>query len=171
MSQKHRILLLNGPNLNLLGKREPGIYGSKTLDEIVADLTHNAGELGVTLEHLQSNAEHELVGRIHQAMGQVDFIIINPAAFTHTSVAIRDALLGVAIPFIEVHLSNVHAREPFRHHSYLSDVAKGSFVGWGRWLPIRFNRGRAPVARGLIITDQIKKKENANGYPQNQEAD
>ena len=131
MSQNHRILLLNGPNLNLLGKREPGIYGSKTLDEIVADLKLNASELGVTLEHLQSNAEHELVGRIHQAMGQVDFIIINPAAFTHTSVAIRDALLGVAIPFIEVHLSNVHAREPFRHHSYLSDVAKGVICGLG----------------------------------------
>ncbi|BCS48982.1 type II 3-dehydroquinate dehydratase [Aeromonas jandaei] len=131
MSQNHRILLLNGPNLNLLGKREPGIYGSKTLDEIVADLTLNASELGVTLEHLQSNAEHELISRIHQAMGQVDFIIINPAAFTHTSVAIRDALLGVAIPFIEVHLSNVHAREPFRHHSYLSDVAKGVICGLG----------------------------------------
>lgn len=131
MSQHHRILLLNGPNLNLLGKREPGIYGSKTLDEIVADLQQSAGELGATLEHLQSNAEHELVGRIHQAMGQVDFIIINPAAFTHTSVALRDALLGVAIPFIEVHLSNVHAREPFRHHSYLSDVAKGVICGLG----------------------------------------
>ncbi|HHQ4516040.1 type II 3-dehydroquinate dehydratase [Aeromonas veronii] len=131
MSQNHRILLLNGPNLNLLGKREPGIYGSKTLDEIVADLKLNASELGVTLEHLQSNAEHELVSCIHQAMGQMDFIIINPAAFTHTSVAIRDALLGVAIPFIEVHLSNVHAREPFRHHSYLSDVAKGVICGLG----------------------------------------
>ncbi|MFG0833977.1 type II 3-dehydroquinate dehydratase [Aeromonas bivalvium] len=131
MSQHHRILLLNGPNLNLLGKREPGIYGSQTLDEIVATLQLQAGELGVTLEHLQSNAEHLLLERIHQAMGQVDFIIINPAAFTHTSVALRDALLGVAIPFIEVHLSNVHAREPFRHHSYLSDVAKGVICGLG----------------------------------------
>ncbi|MGL5303379.1 MAG: type II 3-dehydroquinate dehydratase, partial [Aeromonas sp.] len=102
-----------------------------TLDEIVTDLKLNASELGVTLEHLQSNAEHELVSRIHQAMNVVDFIIINPAAFTHTSVAIRDALLGVAIPFIEVHLSNVHAREPFRHHSYLSDVAKGVICGLG----------------------------------------
>ncbi len=131
MSQNHRILLLNGPNLNLLGKREPGIYGSKTLDEIVADLKLNASELGVTLEHLQSNAEHELVGRIHQAMGQVDFIIINPAAFTHTSIAIRDALLGVAIPFIEVHLSNVHARS----RSVITPIClmsqKGSFVVWG----------------------------------------
>lgn len=131
MSQHHRILLLNGPNLNLLGKREPGIYGSKTLDEIVADLTRSASELGVTLEHLQSNAEHELIGRIHQAMGQVDFIIINPAAFTHTSVALRDALAGVAIPFIEVHLSNVHAREAFRQHSYFSDKAVGVISGLG----------------------------------------
>ena len=131
MSQHHRILLLNGPNLNLLGKREPGIYGSKTLDEIVADLTRSASELGVTLEHLQSNAEHELIGRIHQAMGQVDFIIINPAAFTHTSVALRDALAAVAIPFIEIHLSNPHAREPFRQHSYFSDKAVGVVCGFG----------------------------------------
>ena len=131
MSQHHRILLLNGPNLNLLGKREPGIYGSKTLDEIVADLKHSASELGVTLEHLQSNAEHELVSRIHQAMGQVDFIIINPAAFTHTSVALRDALAAVAIPFIEIHLSNPHTREAFRHHSYFSDLAVGVACGFG----------------------------------------
>ena len=131
MSQHHRILLLNGPNLNLLGKREPGIYGSKTLDEIVADLSQYANELGVTLEHLQSNAEHELVGRIHQAMGQVDFIIINPAAFTHTSVALRDALAAVAIPYIEIHLSNPHAREPFRQHSYFSDKAVGVVCGFG----------------------------------------
>ena len=131
MLQKKTILLLNGPNLNLLGRREPGIYGSKTLDEIVASLAQDASALGVTLEHLQSNAEHALVDRIHQGMGSVDFIIINPAAFTHTSVALRDALLGVAIPFIEVHLSNVHAREPFRHHSYLSDVAQGVICGLG----------------------------------------
>ena len=151
MSQHHRILLLNGPNLNLLGKREPGIYGSKTLDEIVADLTRSASELGVTLEHLQSNAEHELIGRIHQAMGQVDFSIINPAAFTHTSVALRDALLGVGIPFIEVHLSNVHAREPFRQHSYLSDKAVGVICGLGAqgydfalMAAIRFLENKAP---------------------------
>ncbi|KUE79261.1 type II 3-dehydroquinate dehydratase [Aeromonas schubertii] len=131
MAQKHRILVLNGPNLNLLGKREPGIYGSQTLADIVADLQQQADTLGVELEHLQSNAESELIGAIHQAMGRVDFIVINPAAFTHTSVALRDALLGVAIPFIEVHLSNVHAREPFRHHSYLSDVAKGVICGLG----------------------------------------
>ena len=131
MAQKHRILVLNGPNLNLLGKREPGIYGSKTLADIVNDLQQQAIALDVELDHLQSNAEAELVNRIHQAMGEVDFILINPAAFTHTSVALRDALLGVAIPFIEVHLSNVHAREPFRHHSYLSDVAKGVICGLG----------------------------------------
>ena len=131
MSQNHRILLLNGPNLNLLGKREPGIYGSKTLDEIVADLKHNASELGVTLEHLQSNAEHELVGRIHQAMGQVDFIIINPAAFTHSSVAILDALNTFDGPVIEVHISNVHKRESFRHHSFVSLRADGVMAGFG----------------------------------------
>lgn len=131
MATKERILLLNGPNLNLLGKREPGIYGSATLDDIVANLTRLADEQAITLTHLQSNAEFELVNAIHAAMGQVDFILINPAAFTHTSVALRDALLGVAIPFIEIHLSNVHAREPFRHHSYLSDVAKGVICGLG----------------------------------------
>ena len=131
MTAKHRILLLNGPNLNLLGKREPGIYGSATLNDIVEHLHQVAGEHDVALQHLQSNAEFELIEAIHAAMGQQDFILINPAAFTHTSVALRDALLGVAIPFIEIHLSNVHAREPFRHHSYLSDVAKGVICGLG----------------------------------------
>ncbi|UTV27578.1 type II 3-dehydroquinate dehydratase [Photobacterium atrarenae] len=131
MSTNYRILLLNGPNLNLLGTREPGIYGRQTLDDIVADLSAKAHALGATLEHLQSNAEHELIEAIHQARDQVDFILINPAAYTHTSVAIRDALLGVCIPFIEVHLSNVHAREPFRHHSYLSDQAVGVICGLG----------------------------------------
>lgn len=131
MSTIQRILLINGPNLNLLGLREPGHYGQSTLAEIVTNLTAKATELGVTLEHIQSNAEHELIDAIHNARGNVDFIIINPAAFTHTSVAIRDALLGVSIPFIEVHLSNVHAREPFRHHSYLSDVAVGVICGLG----------------------------------------
>lgn len=131
MSTKHRILLLNGPNLNLLGKREPAIYGADTLADIVQRLMEQAQGLGVELSHRQSNAESELVETIHAAMGEVDFILINPAAFTHTSVAIRDALLGVAIPFIEIHLSNVHAREPFRHHSYLSDVAKGVICGLG----------------------------------------
>ena len=132
MSQHHRILLLNGPNLNLLGKREPGIYGSKTLDEIVADLKLNASELGVTLEHLQSNAEHELVDRVQAARSDgTAFILINPAAITHTSVAVRDALTAVALPFIEVHLSNPHAREPFRHTSYFSDLALGVVCGFG----------------------------------------
>lgn len=131
MTAKHRILLLNGPNLNLLGKREPAIYGADTLDDIVTRLQGLASELDVELQHLQSNAEHELLTTIHQAMGQVDFILINPAALTHTSVALRDALLGVAIPFIEIHLSNVHAREPFRHHSYLSDKAVGVICGLG----------------------------------------
>ncbi|HIF9342942.1 TPA: type II 3-dehydroquinate dehydratase [Photobacterium damselae] len=132
MSTVKRILLINGPNLNLLGLREPGHYGNDSLDSIVSSLTAKSTELGVTLEHIQSNAEHEIIDAIHQAYGKVDFIIINPAAFTHTSVAIRDALLGVAIPFIEVHLSNVHAREPFRHHSYLSDKAVGVICGLGK---------------------------------------
>lgn len=131
MAAKKRILLLNGPNLNLLGKREPGIYGSATLADIVARLQALADHEQVELQHVQSNAEYELIEAIHAAMGQTDFILINPAAFTHTSVALRDALLGVAIPFIEIHLSNVHAREPFRHHSYLSDVAKGVICGLG----------------------------------------
>ena len=131
MTAKFRILVLNGPNLNLLGKREPGIYGAATLDDIVSRLQQLSTSMNVDLTHKQSNAEYELVDTIHQAMGKIDFILINPAAFTHTSVAIRDALLGVAIPFIEIHLSNVHAREPFRHHSYLSDVAKGVICGLG----------------------------------------
>ncbi len=131
MSKEYKILLLNGPNLNLLGKREPETYGYQTLSDITEHLNNVAVEHDVALLHLQSNAEHEIINRIHDAMGNVDFIIINPAAYTHSSVAIRDALLGVAIPFIEVHLSNVHAREPFRHHSYLSDVAKGVICGLG----------------------------------------
>lgn len=131
MPAKLRILLLNGPNLNLLGVREPGHYGSQTLDQIVDRLIDQASQSDVTLQHLQSNREYELIEAIHNAYDKYDFIIINPAAFTHTSVAIRDALLGVAIPFIEVHLSNVHAREPFRHHSYLSDKAVGVICGLG----------------------------------------
>ncbi|EGQ8324544.1 type II 3-dehydroquinate dehydratase [Vibrio cholerae] len=131
MTAKSRILVLNGPNLNLLGLREPTHYGSQTLEQIVAILRDQAQKADIELEHLQSNREYELIEAIHQAFGKVDFIIINPAAFTHTSVALRDALLGVAIPFIEVHLSNVHAREPFRHHSYLSDKAQGLICGLG----------------------------------------
>ncbi|GFD89374.1 3-dehydroquinate dehydratase [Tenacibaculum sp. KUL152] len=125
------ILLLNGPNLNMLGQREPDKYGTQTLQDIVDDLTAQAASSDVTLSHFQSNAEHALIERVHAAMGNVDAIIINPAAFTHTSVALRDALLSVNIPFIEVHLSNVHAREPFRHHSFFSDVAAGVIVGLG----------------------------------------
>ncbi|USD65446.1 type II 3-dehydroquinate dehydratase [Vibrio sp. SCSIO 43136] len=131
MSAKSRILVLNGPNLNLLGLREPAHYGSQTLSDIVSDLEQHAQDLGVEIEHLQSNREYELLEAIHAAYGKFDFIVINPAAFTHTSVALRDALLGVAIPFIEVHLSNVHSREPFRHHSYLSDKAVGVICGLG----------------------------------------
>ncbi|WP_431224818.1 type II 3-dehydroquinate dehydratase [Serratia sp. L9] len=131
MADKFHILLLNGPNLNLLGAREPEKYGSTTLAEIVNGLENQALALDVTLSHLQSNAEHALIDRIHQASGNTDFILINPAAFSHTSVALRDALLAVQIPFIEIHLSNVHAREPFRQHSYLSDIAVGVICGLG----------------------------------------
>ena len=131
MADKFHILLQNGPNLNLLGTREPEKYGSTTLTEIVNGLENQASALDITLSHLQSNAEHALIDRIHQARGNTDFILINPAAFTHTSVALRDALLAVQIPFIEIHLSNVHAREPFRHHSYLSDIAVGVICGLG----------------------------------------
>ncbi len=127
-----RILLLNGPNLNLLGKREPHLYGSRTLGEIEAQAIEQARERGHTLEAHQSNAEADLIERVQAAAGQkVAFIILNPAGFTHTSVALRDALLAVDIPFIEVHLSNTAAREPFRGHSYFSDVAVGSVVGFG----------------------------------------
>ncbi|MCY1350792.1 3-dehydroquinate dehydratase 1 [compost metagenome] len=126
------LLVLHGPNLNLLGTREPGVYGAVTLDAINQDLQRRAEAAGHRLSYLQSNAEHLLIERIHAAKGEgVDFILINPAAFTHTSVALRDALLAVSIPFIEVHLSNVHKREPFRHHSYFSDVAVGVICGLG----------------------------------------
>lgn len=126
------ILLLNGPNLNLLGTREPEIYGKATLDSIMDSLADSARSGGHTLESLQSNAEHELVERIHAASKDgTDYIILNPAAFTHTSVALRDALLGVAIPFIEIHLSNVSQREEFRQHSFFSDIALGVISGFG----------------------------------------
>lgn len=131
MTDKFRILLLNGPNLNMLGTREPEKYGTLTLSQIVSRLNAEAETLNVTLGSLQSNAEYVLIDRIHQAKDNIDYILINPAAFTHTSVAIRDALLAVSIPFIEIHLSNVHAREPFRHHSYLSDIASGVICGLG----------------------------------------
>ncbi len=126
------ILVLNGPNLNLLGVREPSHYGNDDLKSINARLLEQAEAAGHKLDTFQSNAEHELVDRIHLAREQaVTWIIINPAAFTHTSVAIRDALAGVAIPFIEIHLSNVHAREEFRQHSFFSDIASGVISGLG----------------------------------------
>jgi len=127
-----RVLVLHGPNLNLLGSREPVHYGQRSLEAIDAALQARAAAAGVGLRCLQSNAEHELVAAVQQAPAAgTEFIIVNPAAFTHTSVALRDALAAVAIPFIEVHLSNVHAREPFRRHSYLSDIAAGVITGLG----------------------------------------
>ncbi len=127
-----KIIVLNGPNLNLLGIREPGHYGTKTLKDIQTKLETMAQERGHQLDFKQNNAEHEIVELIHQAFtNHVDFIMINPAAFTHTSIAIRDALLATGIPFIEVHLSNIHARESFRKHSYFSDIAEGLICGLG----------------------------------------
>ncbi len=126
------IWVVHGPNLNLLGTREPGVYGTATLAEIDAELVKIAKAHGHRLETFQSNHEGALVDRIQAAhTAGVDFVVINPAAFTHTSVALRDALAAVAVPFIEVHLSNVHRREPFRHHSYLSDLAAGVIAGLG----------------------------------------
>ncbi|MFD0725196.1 type II 3-dehydroquinate dehydratase [Lysobacter brunescens] len=140
-----RLLVLHGPNLNLLGTREPGIYGHATLADIDADLAERAAAAGHQLASFQSNAEHALVDRIQAAKGQVDFILINPAAFTHTSVAIRDALAAVAIPFIEVHLSNPHTREPFRHTSYFTDLAVGIVAGFG------------PLSYGLALAAAIRR--------------
>lgn len=127
-----RILLINGPNLNLLGRREPGHYGDVSLAAIEERLKKQAAARNAALDCFQSNAEHELVDRVQAlAADPVDFVILNPGAFTHTSISLRDALLAVKAPFIEVHLSNVHAREPFRRHSYFSDIAAGSIVGLG----------------------------------------
>lgn len=126
------ILVLHGPNLNMLGVREPDVYGHETLADINERLQRQAADQGHHLLHLQSNAEYELIDRVHEARSEgVDYILINPAAFTHTSVALRDALLASEIGFIEVHLSNVHAREAFRHHSYFSDIADGVICGLG----------------------------------------
>lgn len=126
------ILLLNGPNLNLLGTREPEIYGHTTLADVEQHFSQQAQQLGLSCNTLQSNGEQELIERIHAARTDgTRFIVINPGAFTHTSVALRDALAGVAIPFIEIHISNVHARESFRQHSYLSDIAVGVIAGLG----------------------------------------
>jgi 3-dehydroquinate dehydratase-2 len=126
-----RILLINGPNLGQLGLREPEVYGSTTLPDIEALLERQAKALGVELVTFQSDAEHALIERVHAAREQVDFILLNPAAFTHTSIALRDALLSVKIPFIEIHLSNVAARETFRHKSYFADIAVGTVAGFG----------------------------------------
>lgn len=129
---QRQILVLHGPNLNLLGTREPHIYGSETLEDINKSLKRSGADCGVQVDTLQSNAEYVLVDRIQAArLDGTGYIVINPAAFTHTSVAIRDALAAVAIPFIEVHLSNIHKREAFRHHSYFSDLAVGTIVGLG----------------------------------------
>jgi 3-dehydroquinate dehydratase-2 len=141
------VLVLHGPNLNLLGTREPAVYGSVTLPDIDRRLAEIAQEAGATLQSLQSNHEGVLIDRVHAARADgTDFIVINPGAFTHTSVALRDAFAGVAIPFVEVHLSNVHRREPFRHHSYFSDIAEGVIVGLGAqgyYLALQFALSRA----------------------------
>ena len=126
-----RLLLLNGPNLNLLGTREPGLYGRTTLADIERSVAALAASLDHQTESFQSNAEADLVNRVQAAVGKIDFILLNPGALTHTSVALRDALLAVAIPFIEIHISNVHAREAFRHLSYFSDIAVGTITGLG----------------------------------------
>lgn len=131
MSQSSRILLLNGPNLNMLGAREPKHYGTLSLAAIETNVQALAAKNNIELECFQANSEEKLIDKIHQSFKKVDFILINPAAFTHTSVALRDALLAVAIPFVEIHLSNIHKREPFRHHSYFSDVAEGVICGLG----------------------------------------
>ena len=131
MSQTHRILLLNGPNLNMLGAREPKHYGCISLASIEEKIQTLATQYNVNVECFQANSEEKLINKIHESFQQVDFILINPAAYTHTSVALRDALLAVSIPFVEIHLSNVHKREPFRHHSYFSDVAEGVICGLG----------------------------------------
>ena len=130
--QRYRLLLMNGPNLNLLGTREPDVYGQQTLPQIEQSLVEQARAAGAELSALQSNAEHELVDAVQAAAASaVDFILINPGAFTHTSIALRDAFLGVGVPLIEVHLSNIHQREEFRQVSYFSDIAEGVIVGLG----------------------------------------
>ncbi|MGC9386775.1 MAG: type II 3-dehydroquinate dehydratase [Hydrogenovibrio sp.] len=140
------ILVINGPNLNMLGQREPEHYGRQTLGDIIEELENLADDYEVRLHNFQSNAEHEIVERIQAALNDMDFIIINPAAFTHTSVAIRDALATVKIPFIEVHLSNIHKREPFRAHSYFSDLAEGIIAGLG---PIGYQLALAAAVEKL----------------------
>ncbi|MGM0430371.1 MAG: type II 3-dehydroquinate dehydratase [Pseudomonadota bacterium] len=132
MAERFKILVLNGPNLNLLGQREPEVYGNQSLDDIAQSLESIAQKQSASLDFRQSNAEHQLIDWIQQAAkDSVDYIVINPAAYAHTSIALRDALLAVQIPFIEVHLSNIYRRESFRHHSYLADVADGIICGLG----------------------------------------
>ncbi len=126
-----KLLVLHGPNLNLLGTREPEVYGTDTLEDINSRLQAQVEASGHEFEAFQSNAEHELIDKIHAAKGSVSFIVINPGAYTHTSIALRDAFLGVSIPFIEIHLSNVHSREDFRQQSFLSDIALGVITGLG----------------------------------------
>ncbi len=126
-----KFLVIHGPNLNLLGSREPEVYGTETLEDINGRLVAQIEQAGHNIETYQSNAEHELINKVHEARGKVAFIVINPGAFTHTSIALRDALLGAEVPFIEVHLSNVHSREQFRQQSYLSDIAVGVITGLG----------------------------------------
>ncbi len=127
-----RLLVLNGPNLNLLGQREPDVYGRTTLSELTALLNEDAAGLGLVLEHFQSNHEGALVDRVHQAAAEgVAGVVLNPAAYTHTSIALRDAFAATSLPFVEVHLSNVHRREPFRHKSLLADLAVGQVLGFG----------------------------------------
>ena len=126
-----KLLVLHGPNLNLLGTREPEVYGTDTLEDINSRLQAQVEASGHEFEAFQSNAEHELIDKIHEAKGSVSFIVINPGAYTHTSIALRDAFLGVSIPFIEIHLSNVHSREDFRQQSFLSDIALGVITGLG----------------------------------------
>lgn len=146
-----QILVLHGPNLNLLGTREPEVYGHTTLEQIDADLKARAHAAGHALDSFQSNAEHVLVDRVQAARGDgTDFVLINPGAFTHTSVALRDALAAVAVPFIEVHLSNPYAREPFRHTSYFSDLAVGVVCGLG------------PIGYGLALAAAIQRLEAAS---------
>lgn len=131
MVNTFRVLLINGPNLNFLGTREPHIYGCEALSDVVANLYKISESLGIHMNHFQSNAEHELIECIHKSYKNADFIIINPAAFTHTSIALRDAFLSVNIAFIEIHLSNIYIREKFRYRSYLSDIALGVICGFG----------------------------------------
>lgn len=159
-----KVLVLHGPNLNLLGSREPGIYGSNTLSDIDDRLAQLALQAGAIVATFQSNHEGALVDRVHQAVHEkVDYIVLNPAALTHTSVALRDALLAVDIPFIEVHLSNVHARESFRHHSYFSDIAVGCITGLG------VHGYELALAYALTCLASYRNLEH--GFTQNQDTD